>query len=78
MDTYPRFDSLEDADDHVQFNCRGPVLCVVDDQLWKVHGGGFSERATDVEVAKWRATQPQTQGPAGWSERHIRTCNDEH
>jgi hypothetical protein len=58
MNTYPKFDTLDEADDHVQFACRGPVLCVVAGELWDVRGGGYAVPADENDVAAWKAAQP--------------------
>lgn len=55
LETYPQFDTLDQADDHVQFNCRHPVLCVVDGKLWDVRGGGYAVPANADDVAAWEA-----------------------
>jgi hypothetical protein len=54
LKTYPTFDSLDDADDHVQFNCQGPVLCVVNGELWDVRGGGYAVKAEPSDVLAWK------------------------
>lgn len=58
LNTYPQFNTLDEANDHVQFNCRGPCLCVVDGQLWDVHGGGYVVPADDGDVTAWKLARP--------------------
>jgi hypothetical protein len=58
LNSYPVFDTLDEADDHVQFNCKGPVLCVVNGELWDVRGGGYAFPADADDVAAWRLHKP--------------------
>jgi len=58
LNTYPQFNSLDDADDHVQFICKGPCLCVVHGALWDVRGGGFATPADESDVTAWKLARP--------------------